>query len=147
MYLFTVEDGATELYKYETDELGLGIVGVYHNGEWRNLTNSSGWDDTDVQVVCRQLGYSVVTYSLCSSSTCPPINCSGAVKLWTNEVHCAGQEIRLIDCADTWTPGNYCNNTYIAASVKCSGTTYIIHYVCENLCTRNTEIHCIVRPV
>ena len=61
---------------------------------------------------------------------CPPINCpsGNSVKLWTNKVHCSGIEMRLLDCSGNWIAGNYCNNSYKAASVKCPGKTCIIYY-------------------
>ena len=109
--------------------LGLGVGGVelfaffLPNFEFRTILNSSSWDNNDVLVVCKQLGYSTVNYSVCSNSKCVPIDCPAArfFKLWTNEVHCSGQEENLIDCAASWTPSHFCFGTYKAASVSCAG--------------------------
>ena len=129
IYLLTDRDGDIKLSKNPSNELGVGSVVLYTLGEFRTLLNFSGWDDNDVLVVCRQLGYSTTDYSACLSTTCNPFNCPGGgfpAKLWSNEVNCAGQESRLIDCADNWIADSNCNNTYNAASVKCAGENNFI---------------------
>ena len=126
MQHLSVTEGAVELGDKRSNELGVGSV-QYYQDEFRTLLNFSGWNDNDALVVCRQLGYSTTDYSVCLSSTCGPINCPGGniqAKLWiNNRIDCTGQEMSLTNCpSSTWIPYDECNDTYNAASVKCSGS-------------------------
>ena len=127
-YLLSAKDGAVRLHNTNTS--GIGGVSVRYNGEWRDLLYFSSWNSNDVKVVCGQLEYNTKTASVCSNSVCPPINCpSGnrSVKLWINEVNCSETEKFLVRCSEKWIPGNYCNNSYKAASVICPGKMFIVN--------------------
>lgn len=77
------------------------------------LHNFSDWDNNNVLVICRQLGYSTINHSVCFNSTCGPINCCGSgfpAKLCSN---CGGQVSCLIDYADNWIANDKCDGGYI----------------------------------
>ena len=125
VYLLPVKEGAIMLGNKPSNELGVGSVSYYQQ-EFRTLLSFSGWDNNDVLVVCRQLGYSTTNYSVCLSSTCGPIDCpSGDIppRLWiNNRIDCTGQETSLMNCpSNSWIAYSGCGSTYNATSVKCAG--------------------------
>ena len=42
-----------------------GTIEICHDDLW-GLISDSGWSDSDAEVVCRQLGYSIISMSICS---------------------------------------------------------------------------------
>ena len=132
----SVTDGAIKL-RNQANELGVGGVQFFLQ-EFRTLVYFNSWSNHDVLVVCRQLGYSTVDYSVCLNPPCGPINCPGGGypgKLWRNEVHCTGQESSLIKCGplETWMMSRSCDNKFTAASVNCAGKFNCSFIICFSL--------------
>ena len=139
MYTFTVEvpvrlvNGSTV---YE------GRVEVYHNGEWGTVRDY-GWDMTDAQVVCSELGYG---YAIAAQHNA--FYGQGSGQIWFNRVNCVGTEDTIKSCF--YTVWSYRCIHRDDASVKCSLgnlTAYCIIEACTyiHLCiTRNiVAIHII----
>ena len=85
---------------------------VYTNGEWGTVCDD-GWDDTDANVVCKQLGFGTAN----GSAVFDPA--SGTI--WLNSVTCTGSESTLARCGHLGvgiTSGCYHNED---VGVRCSG--------------------------
>ena len=67
-----------------------GRVEVYHDGQWSTVCDD-GWNITEANVVCRQLGFSGVTTAWQSAHFGPG---TGQIL----RVSCSGNEERLQDC-------------------------------------------------
>ncbi|KAJ8043083.1 Soluble scavenger receptor cysteine-rich domain-containing protein SSC5D [Holothuria leucospilota] len=69
-----------------------GRIEVLHNGEWGTVCED-GWNLTDSDVVCRQLGYPTaeVTYRHAFFG-------EGSGFIWSNELQCNGNESYLSEC-------------------------------------------------
>ena len=63
---------------------------VNYNGEWGTVCND-GWDNTDAEVVCRQLGFGFYSRSLAYFG-------QGSGPIWLDNVKCTGNESALISC-------------------------------------------------
>jgi deleted-in-malignant-brain-tumors protein 1 len=70
-----------------------GRLEIYHNGYWGTVCGE-GFDDTDAQVVCRQLGYSSSSAIAYGSD----FYGRGSGQIWLGKVDCHGSEKRLSDC-------------------------------------------------
>ncbi|XP_056265599.1 neurotrypsin-like [Pseudoliparis swirei] len=93
-----------------------GTVEVYHTGQWGSVCDDQ-WDDSDAEVVCRQLGLSGVAraWGHAHFGKAP-----GPV--WLDEVHCSGSELRLEDCPRAAWGEHDCVRGE-AAGVACSAPT------------------------
>jgi hypothetical protein len=88
------------------------ILQVQHLGEWRGVCDD-GFSDPEAAVACRQLGGTLLEYSL--SATGP------SSLFWLDDLSCTGEESRLADCRNAgW--GN--ENCSIGEHVRiiCSNT-------------------------
>ena len=65
---------------------------VYYNGEWGTVCDD-GWDDTDADVVCRQLGFGSLGTSYSSAYFG-----QGSGLIWLDNIECMGSEPTLVSC-------------------------------------------------
>jgi hypothetical protein len=98
-----------------TTALGfIGIVQVYHNGQWGTVCYYYGnaWDMNDAKVACRQLGFTkTVGYWW---------NGRGTGKVWLDNMRCAGTETSLGSCT---------HNGWGSVHSDCNGHTYDVGVV------------------
>ncbi|XP_070206984.1 scavenger receptor cysteine-rich domain-containing protein DMBT1-like isoform X2 [Littorina saxatilis] len=76
---------------------GQGIVQILANGTWGAVCGFS-WDWREAAVVCRQLGYTTATVR---AYTIKIPRDQIMSKVWMDDVHCQGNETRLMDCPPT----------------------------------------------
>ncbi|XP_072292916.1 neurotrypsin [Eucyclogobius newberryi] len=94
----------------------LGRVEVYHDGIWGTVCGDE-WDDSDAEVVCRQLGIGGVAKAWTGAHFG-----QGAGPVYLVGVHCTGNEFALEQCPQSrWGPHN-CENTQ-DAGVSCNPYT------------------------
>ena len=70
----------------------MGRVGIFHDGVWGNVCDD-GWDDTDANVVCRQLGFGAGVAMIEAHFG------EGTGQIWLDDVSCAGSESHLVQCS------------------------------------------------
>ena len=82
------------------DRTYTGRVEIYHNYQWGTVCNDH-WDNTDAEVVCRQLG-------LAGGEALQEHDFgSGIGKIWLDDVQCTGSEHTLMSCtANPWGENN-----------------------------------------
>uniref|UniRef100_A0A3Q0RS79 Neurotrypsin n=1 Tax=Amphilophus citrinellus TaxID=61819 RepID=A0A3Q0RS79_AMPCI len=69
-----------------------GRVEVFHAGQWGSICDDQ-WDDSDAEVVCRQLGLSGVARAWSQAHFG-----KGSGRVWLDEVRCTGNELTLEQC-------------------------------------------------
>eukprot|EP00064_Thunnus_orientalis_P011713 superscaffoldBa00001718_g11744 len=69
-----------------------GTVEVFHAGQWGSVCDDQ-WDDSDAEVVCRQLGLSGVAKAWGQAHFG-----KGSGRVWLDEVRCTGNELTLEQC-------------------------------------------------
>uniref|UniRef100_A0A3Q3Q7P1 Neurotrypsin n=1 Tax=Monopterus albus TaxID=43700 RepID=A0A3Q3Q7P1_MONAL len=69
-----------------------GTVEVFHAGQWGSICDDH-WDDSDAEVVCRQLGLSGVARALGQAHFG-----KSSGRVWLDEVRCTGNELTLEQC-------------------------------------------------
>ncbi|XP_068613041.1 neurotrypsin-like [Brachionichthys hirsutus] len=69
-----------------------GTVEVFHAGQWGSICDDQ-WDDSDAEVVCRQLGLSGVAKAWGEAHFGKSSN-----RVWLDEVRCTGNELTLEQC-------------------------------------------------
>ena len=91
---------------------GQGYVEIYFNGAWGTICRQ-GWGFLDAFVVCRQLGFSWVSYRGWEGDYGP----DPAGPVWLNDVQCLGSEKSLDKCAnDGWKDHNCTSGRTAAVS-------------------------------
>ncbi|KAG7256396.1 hypothetical protein CRUP_016922 [Coryphaenoides rupestris] len=70
-----------------------GRVEVFHGGQWGSVCDDQ-WDDSDAEVVCRQLGLSGVARAWGQARYG-----EGSGRVWLDDVRCTGNELSLEQCA------------------------------------------------
>lgn len=89
-----------------------GRVEVYHDGHWGTVCGDE-WDDTDAEVVCRQLGIGGVAKAWTGARFG-----QGSGPVYLTAVECTGNELALEQCPQSsWGP-HHCEHTQ-EAGVSC----------------------------
>uniref|UniRef100_A0A8C7X4N0 Neurotrypsin n=1 Tax=Oryzias sinensis TaxID=183150 RepID=A0A8C7X4N0_9TELE len=70
-----------------------GTVEVFHAGQWGSICDDQ-WDDSDAEVVCRQLGLSGAAKAWGQAHFG-----KSSGRVWLDEVRCTGNELSLEQCA------------------------------------------------
>ena len=92
-----------------------GRVEVNYNGEWGTICDD-GWDDTDANVVCRQLGFGSSGIAIGSAGFG-----QGLGPILLDSVTCSGNELTLASCGHFGISiTRSCSHTE-DAGVKCYG--------------------------
>ncbi|XP_062512055.1 deleted in malignant brain tumors 1 protein-like isoform X2 [Corticium candelabrum] len=87
-----VSEGHVRLVSGHPSSLYVGRVEIYHNGQWGTVCDD-GWDLTDADVVCKQLGYTGA-----HSYTVGAFYGQGNGKIWMDNVRCRWCNSRLRFC-------------------------------------------------
>ncbi|XP_067106406.1 neurotrypsin [Osmerus mordax] len=93
-----------------------GRVEVFHGGQWGSVCDDQ-WDDSDAEVVCRQLGLGGVARAWGQGYFG-----QGVGRVWLDEVGCTGNELSLEQCPkNDWGEHNCQHNE--DAGVSCTPLT------------------------
>ncbi|MBN3301585.1 NETR protein, partial [Amia calva] len=93
-----------------------GRVEVYHSGQWGTVCDDQ-WDDSDAEVVCRQLGLGGVAKAWSQAYFG-----EGSGRVWLDEVRCTGNELSLEQCAKSLWGEHNCEHRE-DAGVSCTPLT------------------------
>ena len=88
---------------------------VYHNGIWGTVCDD-GWDLSDAQVVCHELGYGTAVAALHRASYG-----QGSGPIWLSYLNCIGTEWTIRNCSHRGWGNHHCGH-WEDASVKCTCT-------------------------
>ncbi|XP_053711943.1 neurotrypsin [Synchiropus splendidus] len=93
-----------------------GTVEVFHAGQWGSICDDQ-WDDSDAEVVCRQLGLSGVARAWGQARFG-----KSSGRVWLDEVACTGNELTLDQCSKSAWGGHNCQHSE-DAGVSCNPLT------------------------
>ncbi|KAG7484983.1 neurotrypsin isoform X1 [Solea senegalensis] len=93
-----------------------GTVEVFHAGQWGSICDDQ-WDNSDAEVVCRQLGLSGVARAWGQAHFG-----KGSGRVWLDEVRCTGNELTLEQCPKSAWGEHNCLHTE-DAGVSCHALT------------------------
>ncbi|XP_063966830.1 uncharacterized protein LOC129277690 isoform X10 [Lytechinus pictus] len=105
-----LEDGEVRLVGGTTDSEGR--VEVSYNGQWGTVCDD-GWDTTDVNVVCRSLGFVSALEAVPSAGFG-----QGTGTIVLDDVNCLGNESSLFECGNRGLGVNNCGHSE-DAGVRC----------------------------
>ena len=83
----------------------------------------NAWDDTNAQVVCRQLGFPTTSATALTLGDVP----DGSGPIWLDNVNCVGSEGRLVDCPASSFGSNTCSHSEDAGVQCLSKFSYYIY--------------------
>ena len=92
-----------------------GRVEVNYNGEWGTVCDD-GWDNTDADVVCRQLGFGSSGRAVGSA-----FFGEGSGSIWLDYLMCTGNESTLASCGHLGVGVTRSCSHSEDAGVRCSG--------------------------
>ncbi|KAM6326881.1 LOW QUALITY PROTEIN: scavenger receptor cysteine-rich domain-containing protein DMBT1-like [Alca torda] len=112
-----------------------GRVEVLHNQLWGTVCGN-GWDLSDAEVVCRQLG--------CGAALSAPVSARfgpGSNHIWLGDVECTGAEATLSECRSRMGEPINCHHGE-DAGVVCSGNFFFILRLVNSssLCAGRVEV-------
>ena len=88
---------------------------VYHSGTWGTVCDY-GWDLSDAQVVCNQLGLGKASAAMDNA-----FYGQGTGQIWLDNLNCAGTEWTIGNCSHRgWGYYNYYCGHENDASIRCS---------------------------
>ena len=92
---------------------------MYHNGTWGTVCDD-GWDLSDAQVVCKQLGLGNAVAAQHGA-----FYGQGSGQIWLDNVNCVGNEWTIGNCSHRGWGVEDCSH-FEDASVNCSAGDYQI---------------------
>ena len=116
IYIYIITTGVVRLVDGSTNYEGR--VEVYYNGEWGTVCDD-GWDLSDAQVVCRQLGFDSAIDVISARNSA--YYGQGSGQIFLSNVNCVGNESTIVNCSHNGWGINDCSHTE-DASVKCSAS-------------------------
>lgn len=93
MYLYSIDITAFQVRLSGSSYNTIGRVEVLYNGQWGVVCDYQ-WDQTDANVVCRQLGFMRAKRPSVGSKFGPMWH----LPIWMDYVRCHGNEVSLDQC-------------------------------------------------
>ncbi|XP_069044789.1 deleted in malignant brain tumors 1 protein-like isoform X18 [Lepisosteus oculatus] len=113
-----------------------GRVEVYHRGQWGTVCDDD-WDQSDAQVVCREVGCGEAGAPVALRSTRFG---AGSGPILLDDVRCRGNEPTLLNCTSRGLGNHDCRHIE-AAGVDCSGSRRVRLVDGPNNCSGRVEVY------